>query len=122
MRGMERERLSARARARTVIDPVLGVVSPRHRRWRSILRSCDLAVEHLPDPLPAPGPDDLFICGSPRSGTALVTAQLHQPPHAVGVMEPWDALHHPPRELFASLRAELAGGVLRRGRLDLATL
>ncbi|MCU1496212.1 MAG: sulfotransferase [Acidimicrobiales bacterium] len=122
MRRMERERVSVRDRARSVVDPVLWVVSPRHRRWRTILRSSDLAIDDLPKVLPAPGPDDILICGSPRSGTALVTAQLHQPPMSLGVMEPWDALRLPPRELFASVRSELEGGVLRRGRLDLDAL
>lgn len=114
--------MTARDRARAVVDPVLWMVSPRHRRWRTILRSCNLAVEDLPEIVPAPGPHDVLICGSPRSGTALVTAQIHQPPLAVGVMEPWDAVRYPPRELFASVRAELEGGILRRGRLDLSAL
>ena len=63
------------------------------------------------------------MCGSPRSGTALLVAMLFQPPEVVTVMEPWDALRLPPRDLFESLRAELATtGKLRRGRLDVAAL
>ena len=62
------------------------------------------------------------MCGSPRTGTALLAAMLWQPPRVVCVMEPWDALRQPPAELFESLRAELASGVLRRGRLDVAAL
>jgi hypothetical protein len=47
---------------------------------------------------------------------------LFRPPDVVTVMEPWDALRLPPRELFSSLRAELATGELRRGRLDVEEL
>lgn len=62
------------------------------------------------------------MCGSPRSGTALLVAMLFRPPSVVTVMEPWDALRLPPRELFGSLRAELSSGELRRGRLDIDEL
>ena len=107
---------------RKAASPILRVVSPRHRRWHQILTSCTLDLAGMPATLPAPGADDLIICGSPRTGTALLTAQLHQPPVSIGVMEPWDVLRLPPAELFASLRSELEGGRLLRGRLDLGAL
>jgi hypothetical protein len=47
---------------------------------------------------------------------------LFQPPSAVCVMEPWDALRLPPDELFSSLRDELRAGHLQRGRLDIEAL
>ena len=59
-----------------------------------------------------------MVCGSPRSGTALLSAMLFQPPHVVAVMEPWDGLGLTPGALFRSLRAEMADGSLTRGRLD----
>lgn len=98
------------------------LVSARYRRWRALLRSCDLDPDALPDPLPPPGPRDFVICGSARTGTTLLAAQLFQPPRIVTVMEPWDGLRLPPAALFASLREEIAGGVLRRGRLDVQAL
>jgi hypothetical protein len=73
-------------------------------------------------PLADPGPRDVLVCGAPRSGTALLTAMLFQPPSVVSVMEPWDALRLPPAELFGSLRDELRGGELARGRLDVDAL
>jgi hypothetical protein len=99
-----------------------GAVSPRHRRWRRILASCDLDLAALPPTIDPPGPRDFLICGSPRSGTALATAMLFQPPQVVTVMEPWAGLGLPPAELFASFREELASGELRRGRLDVEAL
>lgn len=98
------------------------LVSPRHRRWHATLRSCQLDPAVLPDPLPAPGPRDFIICGSPRTGTALLAAQMFQPPSIVTVMEPWDGLRLPPATLFDSLRTEVDSGVLRRGRLDVRAL
>lgn len=97
-------------------------VSPRRRRYRQLLASCDLEPDDAAGPAHQPGTDDVVICGCPRSGTALVTAALHQPPAMVTVMEPWDGLRLAPDELFASLRTELATGTLRRGRLDLGAL
>lgn len=97
-------------------------LSPRHRRWRRLLDSLTLDPDRLPRPVDAPGPRDFVICGCPRTGTALLTAMLFQPPGAVTVMEPWDGMRLPPAELFASLRAEVATGRLRRGRLDLSAL
>jgi hypothetical protein len=77
----------------------------------------------LPGPLNPPGDQDFIICGLPRSGTSLAAAILHQPPHIVTVMEPWDGMRLPPRQLFASLRGEIAEtGRLRRGKLDVARL
>lgn len=97
--------------------------SPSYRRWRKLLRSLQLDPDELSRPIQAPGPRDFLICGSPRSGTALLTAALFQPPRIVTVMEPWDALRMPPAELFASIRSELARTkMLSRGRLDVARL
>jgi hypothetical protein len=97
-------------------------LSPRHRRWRRLLDSLTLDPDRLPRPLAAPGTRDFVICGCPRTGTALLTAMLFQPPRVVTVMEPWDGMRLPPAELFASLRAETATGRLQRGRLDLSAL
>ncbi len=98
-------------------------VSPRHRAWRRLLRSLRLDLDELPRPVSPPRSDDFLICGSPRSGTALLVAMLWQPPDVVTVMEPWDALRMPPEELFSSFRDELeeTGGI-SRGRLDVAAL
>lgn len=75
-----------------------------------------------PSHLVPPGPRDFMICGSSRSGTSLLSAALYQPRACVTVMEPWDAMRLPPAELFDSLRTEIEGGVLARGRLDVDTL
>lgn len=91
-------------------------------RWQLRRTTLRLDLERLPRPVAEPGARDVIICGVPRSGTALATAMVFQPPVAVAVMEPWDALRLPPAELFASLREELATGTLRRGRLDVAAL
>lgn len=102
---------------------VAGAVSPRHRRWRRLLHSLTLDPDRLTRPLPPPGERDFLICGSPRTGTALLSAELFRPPEVITVMEPWDGLRLPPAELFSSLREELARtGVLSRGRLDVAAL
>jgi hypothetical protein len=95
---------------------------PSHRRWRRILRSLDLDPDELSRPVERPGERDFLVCGSPRTGTALLAAALWQPPGVVCVMEPWDAMRLAPAELFRSLRAEIDGGVLARGRLDVAAL
>jgi hypothetical protein len=97
-------------------------LSPRHRRWRRLLDGLALDPDRLPRPVAPPGPRDFIICGCPRTGTALLTAMLFQPPAAVTVMEPWDGMRLAPAELFASLRREIAHGVLHRGRLDVAAL
>jgi hypothetical protein len=81
-----------------------------------------LDPDALPDPLAAPGPRDVLVCGASRSGTTLLSAMLFQPPACVCVMEPWDALRLAPAQLFASLRAELRGRALRSGHLDVAAL
>jgi hypothetical protein len=91
-------------------------------RWRRLLASCDLDPAKLSVPLDEPGPDDFIIAGCPRTGTSLLAAQLHRPPGLVTVMEPWDGLRLEPARLFESLRAEIASGVLARGRLDLEAL
>jgi hypothetical protein len=75
--------------------------------WEELLATLTLDPDALADPLPPPGPDDVIVCGSSRSGTTLLSAMLFQPPRAVCVMEPWDALRLAPAELFASFRAEL---------------
>lgn len=93
---------------------VASQVLPRHRRWRALLRSCTLTPDAVEEPT---GHRNVVICGCPRSGTALVTAALFQPPTMVTVMEPWDGMRLPPAQLFESVRAELAEGTLRRGRL-----
>lgn len=92
-------------------------VSPRHGEWQAILDSCRLDPASV-GPSQTPGDHDVLVGGMPRSGTALLTSMLHRPPESIAVMEPWDALRMPPRDLFASLRRELAGGTLSRGRLD----
>jgi hypothetical protein len=97
-------------------------LSPRHRRWRRLLDSLTLDPDRLPRPVEAPGARDFVICGCPRTGTALLTAMVFQPPRVVTVMEPWDGLRLPPAELFSSLRAEIATGRLGRTRLDLSAL
>jgi hypothetical protein len=90
--------------------------------WEELLPTLTLDPDALADPLPAPGPDDVIVCGSSRSGTTLLSAMLFQPPRAVCVMEPWDALRLAPAELFASFRAELETGWLRSGHLDVRAL
>ena len=104
------------------VPGVLRRLSPAGRRFRRLLESLDLDPDALPRPLAGPGPRDFLVCGSPRTGTALLAAALWQPPRVVCVMEPWDAMRLPPRELFASLRAEIESGTLRRGRLDVSAL
>jgi len=70
-----------------------------------------------------PGPGDFIICGVPRSGTTLLTAMLFQPPGVVTVMEPWDGMRLPPRDLFASVRREIdTSSRLARGKLDVELL
>jgi hypothetical protein len=98
-------------------------VSPRHRQWQRLLDSCTIDPDALPTPLESPGPRDVMICGHSRSGTALVTAALWQPPAMVTVMEPWDSFRLAPADLFRSFRTELANtGMLTRGRLDVDAL
>ena len=92
-------------------------VSPRHRAWQSVLDSCQLDPASV-EQSQTPGERDILVGGVPRSGTALLTSMLHRPAASVAVMEPWDALRLPPRQLMGSLRQELATGVLTRGRLD----
>jgi hypothetical protein len=95
---------------------------PRHRRWERLLRSLTIEPGVSPPRVDPPGLDDFVICGSSRSGTSLLCAALYQPPACVTVMEPWDAIRLPPAELFRSLRDEIAGGVVVRGRLDAEAL
>lgn len=110
--------MSLRIAARSAV----ATVSPAHRRWRRLLASLTLDPDRIHQPLEQPSAADFLICGVPRSGTALLTAMLFQPPTVVTVMEPWDALRLPPAELFRSLRSELATGMLHRGRLDIGAL
>ena len=101
----------------------LSRLSPASRRWQQILASCRLdpgAFE--PGDLEELSARDFLICGVPRSGTALLTAQLFQPPQVVTVMEPWDGMRMPVASLFRSLRAEAGAGALSRGRLDVPAL
>lgn len=98
-------------------------VSPRRRRWERFLKELPLDPERLPRTLESPGERDFIICGSPRSGTTLVSAMLYQPPAAVTVMEPWDGMRLPPGQLFDSVRQEIRDtGRLGRGRLNIDTL
>lgn len=106
----------------TVARRILQVVSPRHRRWKALVDSLQLERGAILDSDLQLGGDEFLICGFPRSGTALLTALLFQPPDVVAVMEPWDAMRLPPRQLFDSLRAEISAGQLKRGRLDLTAL
>jgi hypothetical protein len=103
------------------VASLLRRLDPRHRRWTRLLAGLSLDPEVTP-PRPI-GPRDFLICGSPRTGTTLLTAELFQPPRVITVMEPWDGLRVEPSQLSASLRAELREtGRLRRGRLDVAAL
>jgi Sulfotransferase family len=102
---------------------VLHVGSPRYWRWRRFLAGLPLDPDELPRPVERPSDRDFIICGSPRSGTTLVAAMLHQPPACVTVMEPWDGMRHPPADLFRSLREEIdQRGRLSRGKLDIDAL
>lgn len=101
---------------------VLRRLSPSRHRWRRLLSSLQLDPDDLESPIEPPGNDDFLVCGSPRSGTALVSAALWHPPSVVSVMEPWDAMRVPPADLCRSLRAEIEAGMLRRGRLDVNAL
>lgn len=83
------------------------------------MRSCTLTPDAAAGALST---RSLIICGCPRSGTALMTAALFQPPSIATVMEPWDGLRLAPLQLFGEIRQELAGGELRRGRLRIDRL
>ena len=110
-------------RARAGLRSVRRLLSPDHRRWRRFSETLTLDPGRLPDPLEAPGPNDFFICGSPRTGTSLLCAALFQPPRCITVMEPWDGMRLAPARLFRSLRKEMEEtGQLRRGKLDVTTL
>lgn len=95
---------------------------PSWRARRAYLRGLTLDLGPLGSPLPAPGPDDVVLCGVPRSGTTLLTAALHQPPRAVALVEPWLGLVLPPAELFAEVRRRLRHDGAIGGRLDLDRL
>lgn len=95
---------------------------PRHRRWERLLRSLTIEPGVSPAEVDPPGSDDFMMCGSSRSGTSLLCAALYQPPTCITVMEPWDAMRLPPAQLFQSLRGEIEGGVVTRGRLDVEAL
>lgn len=97
------------------------LVSRRHRSWQNLLSSLDYdpARAERFEPL---NKRDFIICGCPRTGTSLLTAQLFQPPRLITVLEPWDGLRMSPVELFEGLRAEIDDGELRRGRLDVDAL
>ena len=96
---------------------------PRGRKWLRFLDSLDLDPDKLPRPIPSPGARDFIICGAPRSGTTLLSALLLQPPKIVTVVEPWSGMRLPPRELFLSLRQEIARTrTLPSGKLDVEAL
>ncbi len=87
------------------------------------MASLTLDPDLLPRPLSPPGDRDFIICGSPRSGTTLLTAMLFQPPRVVTVMEPWDGLRKPPAQLFNDIRREVdETGRLSSGRLNIDAL
>lgn len=109
-------------RVRAGIGSIARRALPRARRWDRLLSSLQLDPDALERPLVPPGVRDFLVCGSPRTGTALLASMLWQPPKILCVMEPWDALRLPPAELFASLRAEVELGSLARGRLDVTAL
>lgn len=114
--------LHGSARASGIRD-ALATVSPRRRRWLRFLRDLPLDPDALPRPLEPTGPDDVILCGCPRTGTTLLCGALFQPPSVISVMEPWDGMRLPPAELFRSLRSELeTTGRLSRGRLDIDAL
>lgn len=106
-----------------VLSRVLQLPSAALARWRwhQLLRSCDFDPDTA-GPLSNLPAGDFLIAGCPRSGTSLLAAMLFQPPRIVTVVEPWDGLRMAPAQLVSSLRAEVSGGMLRRGRLDVAAL
>lgn len=106
----------------SVAADLVRTISPRHRRWRALLDSLTLRPDDIHPEQDDLGPADFVLCGCPRTGTSLAAAQLFQPPRIVTIMEPWDGLRLRPRELFGSLRGELAEGRLGRGRLDVEAL
>ena len=98
-------------------------ISPKHRKWRRLLRSLTMDPDSMRHPVPEPTARDFIICGAPRSGTSLLAAVLYQPPRVVTVMEPWDGMRLPPADLFASVREEIVQtGWLQKGRLDVEAL
>ena len=105
-----------------VVRPIAPLLSARHWRWQRLLSSLDFDPSDVPGHLEEPGARDFIVCGCPRTGTSLLSAQLFQPPHLITVMEPWDGLRMPPARLFRSLRSEIESGVLSRGRLDVEVL
>jgi hypothetical protein len=96
---------------------------PPYRRWTRFLEGLSLDPDSLTKPIAEPDSHDFIICGSPRSGTSLLSAALYQPPRIAVVMDPWDGVQMPPAALFASLRDEIdSTGGLVRGRLDIEAL
>jgi hypothetical protein len=105
--------------ARRVAAPL----SPRGRRWKRFLAALPIDPARLERPLEPIGDRNFIMCGSPRTGTTLLCAALHQPPRVATVMEPWDGMRMTPAELFRSLRAEIdTTGKLTRGRMDIRAL
>lgn len=107
---------------RRIARPVAPLLSARHRRWKRLQSSLDFDPSEVQEELEEPPAGDFIVCGCPRTGTSLLSAQLFQPPQIITVMEPWDGLRMPPAALFRSLRSEIEGGVLSRGRLDVEAL
>lgn len=96
---------------------------PARLRFKRLLSTLNLDPGGLGARVEPPGSRDFIICGCPRTGTSLLAAVLHQPPHVITVTEPWDGLRLPPADLFLSLRAELqARRRLSRGTLDVVEL
>ena len=108
---------------RDAVATLLRRLSPRHRNWQRLLDSCAVDPDRLARPLEDLGGSDFLICGHSRSGSALLTAALWQPPRLVTVMEPWDCFRLVPADLVRSLRREIeSSGTLSRGRLDIAAI
>jgi hypothetical protein len=110
------------AHVRRVAQAVAARVSPRHRRWRKFLDGFSLVPHQLEEPVPEPGPRDFIICGSPRSGTTMLSAALFQPPMIITYNEPWDGMRLAPKALFELFRREIDAGRVSKGRLDIPRL
>lgn len=96
----------------------LRTIHPARLRFRLFLRKYKLNPDTLPQPLAGISDRDFFIAGCPRTGSSLAAAALHQPPHVVTSVEPWDGLRLPPAELFRSFRQEIdTHGTITRSTL-----
>lgn len=108
------------------VEDVVVPAKRRLSRLRRENREFDRFVQtldYVPKPVEEPiGDNDFIICGSPRSGTTLLAAQLFQPTSVVTVVEPWIGLKESPATAFRMVREGLADGELRHGRLDVPAL